>query len=112
VAYIYSKIGKCLKIRIRKSLLYKGLRIHKTLRNIEFIGKKGRVKIIQYVLALNDKYLNMYFQNDINNPIEFTVVYSLAEAMIINSSRKRMEEEFINYWKNKKRIPSFSLGFS
>ena len=54
----------------------------------------------------------MYFQNDINNPIEFTVVYSLAEAMIINSSRKRMEEEFINYWKNKKRIPSFSLGFS
>lgn len=27
----------------------------------------------QYVLALNDKYLDMYFQNDINNPIEFIV---------------------------------------
>jgi len=61
----------------------------------------------QHVLVLNDKYLNMYFQNNINDPIEFTVVYSLAEAMIINSSRKRMEEEFINHWKNIKGFHHF-----
>jgi len=62
----------------------------------------------QYVLALNDKYLDMYFQNDINNPIEFKVVYNLGEALIINSSMKRLKDEFINYWKNKKGFHHFS----
>jgi len=61
----------------------------------------------QHVLTLNDKYLNMYFQNNMNNPIEFKVVYNLDEATIINSVRKRMEEDFINYWKNKKGFHHF-----
>jgi len=62
----------------------------------------------QYVLVLNDKYLDMYFQNDINNPIKFTVVYSLGKAMIINSSMKRLKDEFINYWKNRNGFHQFS----
>jgi hypothetical protein len=52
----------------------------------------------QNVLTIDNKFLNLYFQNNIHDPIHFKIVDNLDDATIFTDEKLSREKGFIKHW--------------